>query len=42
MKKTEKYSSFGHIEIEYFWERNDEGRPLASKEVLLKQNRHKT
>ena len=34
-------SSFGHTEIEYFWDNNSEERPLSSKEVALKQNMHK-
>ena len=36
-------SSFGHTEIEYFGDSNDEVRPLLSKEVqqvLLIQKRH--
>ena len=30
-------SSFGHTEIEYFWDNNDEIRPLLAKEVLFKK-----
>ena len=36
-------SSFGHTEIEYFGDSNDEVRPLFPKkvqDVLLKQKRH--
>ena len=30
-------SSFGQTEIDYFWDINDELRPLSYKEVLLKK-----
>ena len=33
-------SYFGHTEMEYFWDTNDEVIPLLYKEVLQKQNKH--